>query len=181
MNTPESDPPIRQDVQSIRSLDEPSDPSEPTPRQSKPPKLRKPPRLWPGVITAVLLVLLRFVVPAVAPDVLVFGLPLFLIGLLGAFICALLIILWWLFFSRLPWAERLGAIALIIFTMFITYRLVHESIRGGAMGNLLFVLSIPIFCLALVVWAVFSQRLSHWPRRAALAGVIFLVGLGFLP
>ena len=181
MNTPESEPPIRQDAQSVRSVDEPTEQTEPTPKQSTQPKLRKPPRLWPGVIAAVLLVVCRFIIPVVAPDVLIFGIPGFAIGLLGAFICALLIILWWLFFSRLPWVERLGAIALIIFTTFITYRLVHESIRGGAMGNLLFVLAIPIFCLALVVWAVFSQRLSHWPRRAALAGIIFLVGLGFLP
>jgi len=175
MNTPESDPPIRQDVQSIRSLDEPSDPSEPTPSQLKQPKLRKSPRLWPGVIAAVLLVLLRFVVPAVAPDVLVFGIPGFALGLLGAFICALLILLWWLFFSRLPWTERLGGLILIIFTLFITNRLVHESISGGAMGALLYVLAIPVFALALVVWATFSQRLSHWPRRAALVGIVFFV------
>src|SRR5688572_15399557 len=159
MNTPESDPPIS-------SFDGPSDLSEATPKQSSQPKLRKPPRLWPGVIAAVLLVLLRFVVPAVAPDVLIFGIPGFALGLLGAFICALLILVWWLFFSRLPWAERLGGVALIIFTLFITNRLVHESISGGAMGALLYVLAIPVFALALVVWATFSQRLPHWPRRA---------------
>ena len=173
MNTPESDPPIHQDVQSVRNIDSPPDQTEPTPKLQ--PKLRKPPRLWPGVIAALLLVVLRFIIPVVAPDVLIFGLPLFLIGLLGAFICALLIVLWWLFFSRLPWSERLGGLVLVIFALFITNRLVHESISGGAMGNLLYVLAIPIFCVALVVWAVFSQRLSHWPRRAALVGVVILV------
>ncbi|HKO61723.1 MAG TPA: PQQ-binding-like beta-propeller repeat protein [Pyrinomonadaceae bacterium] len=183
MNTSESDSPIRQDVQSVRSAGEPADQTEPTSKNSSEPKLRKPPRLWPGIIAAVLLVLFRFVVPAVAPNAMIFGVPGFALGLLGAFICALLILLWWLFFSRLPWVERLAAIPLIIFTLFITNRLVHESISGGAMGNLLYVLAIPVLCLALVVWAVFSQRLrlSLWPRRIALAGILFLVGALFLP
>ena len=175
MNTPESDPPTRQDVQLVSNTDGPLDQTEPTPKKSNQPKLRKPPRLWPGVIAAVLLVILRFIVPTVAPEVLIFGVPGFALGLLGAFICAFLIVLWWLFFSRLPWSERLGGLALVIFTLIITNRLVHESISGGAMGNLLYVLAIPVFCLALVVWAVFSQRLSQWPRRAALVAVVFFV------
>ena len=145
--------------------------------QVKPPK--KPVRLWPGVAAAALLVLLRFVVPAVAPDALLFGLPLFFFGLLGALVCVLAIVVWWLFFSRLPWVERLAAIALIVFGLFITYRIVHESIRGGSMGYLLPVLAIPFFALALVVWAVFSRRLSNGPRRASLAAIILLVCGGF--
>ena len=175
MNTPENDSPIRQEVQSVPGPDEPVAQTELTPNERNQTKLRKPARLWPGVIAAALLVVFRFIVPAVAPNAMIFGMPGFALGLLGAFICALLILVWWLFFSRLPWVERLAAIALIIFTLFITNRLVHESISGGAMGNLLYVLAIPVFCLALVVWAVFSHRLSLWPRRAAMAGIIFFV------
>jgi outer membrane protein assembly factor BamB len=159
-------------------------PSAQTPVNSTPiessPKPRKPPRLWPGIVAAVLLLILRFLVPAIAPDVLIFGMPAGLLGLFGAMICVLAIAIWWLFFSKLPWAERLGAIALAIFMLFMTYRLVHESIRGGAMGYLLFVLAIPILCLALVAWAAVSNRLSHWPRRASLVIAILFVGVGFM-
>jgi outer membrane protein assembly factor BamB len=76
--------------------------------------------------------------------------------------------------------ERLAAIPLIIFGLFITYRLVHPSIAGGSMGYLLPVLAIPFFCLAVVAWAVFSHRLSTTPRRASLVGVILVVCVGFM-
>lgn len=173
MKTPDDEPGIRPDVPETAPIDEPISETKPTTKREG--KARKPPRLWPGIVAAVLLALCRFVVPAVAPDVLIFGIPGFAIGLLGAFVFALVILVWWLFFSRLPWSERLGGLALVIFTLITTNRLVHESISGGAMGNLLYVLAIPVFALALVTWAAFSQRLAHWPRRTALVGIIFFV------
>ena len=68
---------------------------EPTPR--------KPLRLWPGVVAAVLIVLLRFVVPLFVPDAAV-------IGVMGALAGSMIILLWWVFFSRANWSERVGAI-----------------------------------------------------------------------
>jgi len=53
-------------------------------------------RLWPGVALAVLLVLVRFVLPVVFPTM-------FLQAVLGSLLFALLIVLWWLCFSRAPW------------------------------------------------------------------------------
>ncbi|MEK6279697.1 MAG: PQQ-binding-like beta-propeller repeat protein [Acidobacteriota bacterium] len=140
---------------------------------------RKPLRIWPGVVAAVLLVLFRFVVPAIAPNAEIFGMPVILVGLLAALVCILAIALWWLFFSRLTWIERLGGIALIIFTLWVTYRIVHESIRGGSMGYLMFVLAIPILGIALVAWAVFIRRFSHWPRRTSLVITILAVCAAF--
>ena len=75
------------------------------------PTSHKPLRLWPGVAAAVLLVLVGFVVPIVMPRYA--GL-----GMIGAVACALLVILWWLFFSRARWYERLGAIVLMIVAAF---------------------------------------------------------------
>ena len=56
------------------------------------------------------------------------------IAMMGAVVGGLLILLWWLFFSRAPWSERLGVTVLMIVALFATSRLVHESIAGGAMG-----------------------------------------------
>src|SRR5262249_59823036 len=88
-----------------------------------------------------------FALPAVVPEAMIYGL---LAGVLGG---GLAVLVWWLFFSRAPWSERVGALALMAVGMFATSRLVHESIATGAMGMLLPFLAIPVLCLALVGWA----------------------------
>jgi outer membrane protein assembly factor BamB len=132
---------------------------------------RKPLRLWPGVTVAVLLVLIGYVVPIFVPQYA--GL-----AMIWAVLCALIILLWWLFFSRARWYERLGAIILIIAAAFVEKLVVHPSIAGGAMGNLSAVLAIPTLCVALVVWAAASRRLAPGARGAA---VVVAIVLGCLP
>src|SRR5215510_15064345 len=68
---------------------------------------RKPLRLWPGVIAVTLQWLIWFGVTVVAPDAMAGA-------MIGSAACALAVLVWWLFFSRSPWAERLGAVALIV-------------------------------------------------------------------
>src|SRR5262245_18707682 len=112
---------------------------------------RKPLRLWPGVIAGTLLSLSWWVVPAVAPAQAMFG-------LLGGLICGLIILVWWLLFSRAAWRERLGAIVLMVVALAATSQVVHPSVRGGMMGFMLFVYSIPVLSLGLAVGAVGRSR-----------------------
>src|SRR4029079_1944232 len=135
--------------------------------QTYEPTSRKPLRLWPGVAVALLLPVVRFGLPIAIPE----AIP---IAMIGSVFGALAIIVWWLFFSRAPWAERLGAIILMIVGLLVTSRLVHASIAGGAMGALLYVLAIPVLALALVVWAVASRHLSTGLRRASMVATIVL-------
>jgi len=135
--------------------------------QSDEPTLQKPLQLWPGVVAAVLLCVMRFVIPIVVPEAMAFG-------MIGSVLGALAILVWWVFFSRAPWSERLGAIILMIVALFATSRIVHESIAGGGMGMLLYVLAIPVLSLALVAWAVASRRVSNGPRRASMVATILL-------
>jgi outer membrane protein assembly factor BamB len=128
---------------------------------------RKSLRLWPGVIAVVLQWLGWFLLPAVLPQAAFIGL---LMGVLGG----LAILLWWLLFSRAPWLERIGAPLLIVGALILTKRVVHPSIAGGAMGNLLYVLAIPVFGLALVAWAVVTRRFTTGARRVALLATILL-------
>jgi len=115
----------------------------------------------------VLLCLLRYVVPLVAAD-------LGFYGFVGAAVCALSIVVWWLVFSRAAWLERVGAIVLMVVAVFAVSPLVHESIRGGMMGMMLPVYSIFVLPPALVVWAVATQRLSDNVRRASLVVTVLL-------
>ncbi|HEX6903321.1 MAG TPA: PQQ-binding-like beta-propeller repeat protein [Thermoanaerobaculia bacterium] len=135
--------------------------------QTDSPTPRKPLRLWPGVVIAILQCLLQFVVPVVAPEAA-------FLGMLGGLVCGLAVVVWWLFFSRAPWSERLGAVALMIAAMFATWFLLDESIAKGAMGMLFPILAFPILSLAFVAWAVATHRLPDRLRRATMAATILL-------
>ena len=45
------------------------------------------------------------------------------LGMMGSFGAALAVVLWWVFFSRARWSERLGAIVLMIVALVATWRL----------------------------------------------------------
>src|SRR5262245_37264804 len=128
---------------------------------------RQPLRVWPGMIAVALQWLIWYGVPFVAPEA-------FMVVMIGGLACSLAVLVWWLFFSRAHWAERLGAIALMVVSVVATKRVVHPSIAGGAMGMLLYIFSIPVLSMALVVAAAVGRRLSSGPRRAAMAAAILL-------
>jgi outer membrane protein assembly factor BamB len=132
------------------------------------PPAQKPLRVWPGVVAVVLQWLAWLVLPQLVPDAAFYGM---VGGVLGG---ALAIIVWWLFFSRAPWIDRIGALVLMPIAVFATSRIVHESIAGGAMGLLLYVFAIPVLCLALVAWAVVCRRLANGPRRVSMVATILL-------
>jgi outer membrane protein assembly factor BamB len=134
--------------------------------------LRKPLRLWPGVVAVTLQWILWFVVPMISPEAMMFG-------FMGALVCALAIVVWWLFFSRAPWVERLGAIILTVIAVIATKRIVHPSIAGAMMGMMLPFFSIPFLCLALVVSAAIGRHLAKWQRRGLIVAAILLVCIGF--
>ena len=77
----------------------------------------------------------------------------------------LVVLAWWLFFSRAPWSERLGALVLIVAALYATPHLLHESIRTGMMGFMFFAYAVPVLSLVLVVWAVVTRRLAPGLRR----------------
>jgi outer membrane protein assembly factor BamB len=129
--------------------------------------LRKPLRLWPAVVIAIVLLLVMFGAPVVAPDA---G-P---IGMLGGVAGALLIVVWWLFFSRARWFERVGAIVLMVAAVFAVRAVAHESMVGAGQGMMIYFLPTPYLGLALVAWAVATRHFQDGVRRASLVAAIFL-------
>ena len=133
--------------------------------QTDKPTSQKPLRLWPGVVAAVLLLLVRFGLKIVVP-----GFNGFSLAMQGGLLSALAIVVWWAFLSRAPRSERWGAIVLMIVALGATWRIKHES-----MGPLWLVgYAVPVLCLAFVTWAVASRRLSDRPRRATMVASILL-------
>ena len=131
---------------------------------------RKPVRVWPGVIAVVLQWVGWFVVPAIYPQAAI-------VAMFSGVIGGLAILVWWLLFSRAPWIDRIAALVLIVLALIATKRVVHESIAGGAMGMLLYVLAIPVFSMGLVLWAVVTRHYSAAKRRLAFVPML-VIGCG---
>ncbi len=128
---------------------------------------RKALRLWPGIAAAALLVLISLGLPMLFPD-------LAIVAVLGGVAIGAAILAWWLFFSRAPWSERLGAVVLMLAAVLVTRSVVHVSIRGGMMGMMLPIYSVPVMAFALVAWAVATSRASPGVRWSALVATVLV-------
>jgi outer membrane protein assembly factor BamB len=122
--------------------------------------------MWPGVVAAVLLCASWFVAP-LFPG----GAP---FAVIGGMLFAVAIVLWWLFFSRAPWSERIGAILLMVVAIALGKQVVHASVQNGMMGMMLIGYATPAMAIALVAWAAATRGLSTGVRRASLAATILL-------
>src|SRR4029434_8966479 len=92
--------------------------------QTDEPTARKPLRLWPGVVAVVLQWVFWIVVALVFRDAA-------LVAVSVSDDCGLGVVVWWLLFSRAHWAERVGAIVLMVVAVVATKRVVHQSIADG--------------------------------------------------
>lgn len=129
-------------------------------------------RLWPGMALAVLQCLTWFVLPKLMSDQ---GVYLFL----GTFVGGLAIVVWWVFFSRAPWFERLGAILLMAVALLGTSRLLHVSVAKAGMGMLFIFYAVPLLTIVFVGAVVASSRLPVRLRRVVLVAVILLASGGW--
>ena len=137
--------------------------------QTNEPRARKPLRLWPGVAAVVVQWLAWFVLPLFSPEAAMYG-------MLAAVVAGLVIVVWWLLFSRAPWSERVGILVLMVAAVLATRLFVHRSIANAGMGRMFYIFAIPIFGQAVVAWAAASRRLSGGPRRAAMVPAILVAG-----
>src|SRR5215204_1806703 len=111
---------------------------------------RKQLRLWPGVLAAALLLLIRYVAPAIKPEAMMYG-------VIGGLALGLAVVVWWAFFSRAPRFERWGAVLLMIVGLVATRPILHESIAGGLMGMMFPVFALPLLSIAFVAAVVASR------------------------
>jgi outer membrane protein assembly factor BamB len=126
-------------------------------------------RLWPGIAGGSLIVMgftIGILLNLAMPDIAGFGILGAVIGMLGVFV-------WWLFFSRARWPERLGAVAVMIAAWFAMRPFLDKSIIGGAMGALP-VLTFPVMAVGLVVWALVTRNLSGRIRPVSMVAAILI-------
>jgi outer membrane protein assembly factor BamB len=126
-------------------------------------------RLWPGIVLAALLWLMRG-----WATIGEFAQYKFFIGLLIAPLVVLAgLLLWWLFASRLRWSDRLLVVGTFAAVTASTMFLADPSFRGPAL--LFYVL--PLVVTAWPAWLLLSFWLS-WPvRRAGILLIFIAVGV----
>jgi outer membrane protein assembly factor BamB len=109
-----------------------------------------------------------FAIPFAPPSLTTFA-------FVGVYVSALLIVVWWLAFSRARWYERLGALTAMALAVAIMRPLLDTSIIGGAMGSLTYILAFPLMSLALAAWAWGTRWQSVTVRLAMLPTAMLLV------
>lgn len=122
-------------------------------------------RLWPAVVIVAIQWFLRFILPIIYPEGLLFS-------VMGSLACGPLLLIWWLFFSRVRWSERIGGIALVVAIMWLASLFLHESVSTAAMGLMYAMFAVPTVSLAFVLWAGWVRRRSEGPRWASMAAAI---------
>ncbi len=132
--------------------------------------LHKPLRMWPGVVIAILLLIVRYGLPVVGTGELVI-----MISVFGGILGWLTIVVWWAFFSRAPLNERWSAFVLMIVALFGASFIIDDSIGTGLQGMMFFLYAIPVLSIAFVVWAVVTRHLSGKLRLISMAATILLV------
>jgi outer membrane protein assembly factor BamB len=127
-------------------------------------------RLWPGVAIVATQWALRFGLPVVMVDGSMYAV---IAGLAGFFA----IVVWWLFFSRAEWFDRIAAIVVMIAAMAATFPFLDVSLATGAMGMLFPMLALPGICLAFVLWAVVSRPWSSAVQRVTMVAAIVVASV----
>jgi outer membrane protein assembly factor BamB len=125
----------------------------------------KPLRVWPAIAAVVLQWLFRFGVKEIFPGIQGFG-----YAVMGSLALALVLIVWWVFFSRARWRERIGALAVMAAALGATWLLKHDSMWLPW----LLAYAIPVLCLAFVIWAVATRRLANNVRQATMVATIVI-------
>jgi outer membrane protein assembly factor BamB len=126
-----------------------------------------PLRLWPALAIVAIQIAGVALAPVLFEDPMLAGIG----AVVGG---AVLIVLWWLFFSRAPWLERIGAVVLMVPLALLMKRLSDISIAGAGQGFLVYIMTVPLLAIGLVLWAASTRRLDTFARRVALVAMLVI-------
>jgi outer membrane protein assembly factor BamB len=144
----------------------------PPPPPAAAPAERRP-RLWPGV-----LIVLLYWAALKVPGWFVPGtMAQFMISGFGSMGLALLFLLWWLFFSRVSWADRLLGLVAFAGVGAAAWSQFHPTLQGNRPDAAIFGLVfnvLPIVYTGWVLWLAVARSLSRPVRFVGLVVVLML-------
>src|SRR5262249_31603972 len=127
-------------------------------------------RLWPGVVIVVFQWFLITIPGVIAPNTMVQFFGLFWGPILGASALAA----WWLFGSRLRWADRWLGVLTFVAAGAVAFPLLHPTFGFPVV----IVFALRVVTTAWVLWLIATPFL-RWPLRRAGLLVVFLVAWGY--
>ncbi len=127
---------------------------------------RRSPRVWPGALVVILMWMAIKVPGWVAPGTIIQ----FMAMMWGPLAGAVLILAWWIFASRFPWAVRLIGLFSMIVGLAAAFMIGHPSMRMGFI-----VFGLPVSITAWVIAAVIGSFLGN--RSASLLVPIAVLGV----
>ncbi len=129
-----------------------------------PPTVRASLRLWPALAIVVAMLVATFGIGLVYPGTTVQ----FMAMMFGPMVGGVLLLIWWLAFSRAPWLDRLAATLIAVLAGWATYHWAHTSVVP--LGLLIY--GIPVLGTAFVGWLWLTGRWSLTLRRWTTGWVI---------
>lgn len=126
-------------------------------------------RLWPGLIVVAILLGMIFIPGWFAPGSYVAFMSMFY----APFVGGTLLLVWWLFFSRAPWLDRI-----IVPLVAIAVGLVMTKIADKTMPFGLLLYGVPTICTVWVAWLAISGGMPWSTRRIGLLSAL-LVAWGY--
>lgn len=126
-------------------------------------------RLWPGLVSVVLMWAAILVPGWVVPGSMLqlylwmFGIPLL----------QLLFLIWWLFFTRIRWLERIGLLLVALAIGAVAHQLCHPSYKD------MFLMFVPPMVMTWWVGWLFVSQWLRWPVRRAGLVITLLAAFGY--
>ncbi len=133
------------------------------------------PRLWPGVA----IVLLYWAALKVPGWVMPGTMAQFMISGFGTMALAVVFVVWWLFFSRVTWAERFAGLLIVGAIGTGAWYCYHPSVRGLKPQDTTIILTFNILPIVLTGWILWLLIARSMRRPARLAGLAVVMLLAF--
>jgi outer membrane protein assembly factor BamB len=131
----------------------------------------KAPRLWPALV---LIVVYWIGYAVVTNNSTISPLMQFMYSFWAPMVVALLLIVWWLIFSRMAWLDRIWGIIWLAAGGLAASALSHNTIATPPVPIFLLVWAMPIAMTAVVVWLVVMRGAATWPVRLGVVAASLL-------
>ena len=125
------------------------------------------------VLPAIVIVAIQWIFWLIIP-LLFHGDTITMLTVFGGMAGGLAVLVWWFFFSRIPWLCRIVGFLAMVLSVFAVTRMADPSITTAYQGMMIYAYVVPTLSLGVVLWAVLARKLPDLPRRLTMLAAIVI-------